>query len=222
MICQVLIRGIDVWFIPAGMGNPGLEIIRYNNLRDAMEKFKSMDMGIYPGRQVLSHTGLCEGITAGPEGGQKNLCISDLTSSGVYYGDGVACIIHKQFFSGPVFLPEGQVQFFHPFAVKMAELAVLISMRVCLLVLIPEELKRNAFFLQFLVEVLHVRGLAFGVHPLSLDREKQMLKGRIIQFRIKWPGKVCQFCPEQVIRHGRVGNRTAFGNLPVGQVAVPF
>ena len=54
-------------------------------------------------------------------------------------------------------LSEGQIQFFDPFSVKIAELAVLISIWVCLFVFVPEELKRKAFFLQLLIILLTAR-----------------------------------------------------------------
>ncbi|MBA7679364.1 hypothetical protein ES703_87656 [subsurface metagenome] len=68
------------------------------------------------------------------------MSFSDLTSTRVDDGDGLARIINKRLFSGSVFLPQGDIKLFGPLAVTIAELAVLISFRVTLFILIPEEL----------------------------------------------------------------------------------
>jgi hypothetical protein len=65
----------------------------------------------------------------------------DLAGFGIRDPHGLPGIVDKELFSGPVFLTEAGVKLFGPLTVDAAELAVLISLRVLLLVFMPQKLK---------------------------------------------------------------------------------
>ena len=65
----------------------------------------------------------------------------DLAGFGIRNPHGLPGIVDKELFFGPVFLTEAGVEFFGPLTVVAAELAVLISLRVLLIVFMPQKLK---------------------------------------------------------------------------------
>jgi hypothetical protein len=50
MLCEVLVRRIDIWLISVGMGNTCFKVVRDQDLGDAPKELKRMDMGFDPGR----------------------------------------------------------------------------------------------------------------------------------------------------------------------------
>ena len=50
MLCQILISRVDIWFIPARVGDPCLEVIGDQDFCYTAEKLKGMDMRLDPGR----------------------------------------------------------------------------------------------------------------------------------------------------------------------------
>jgi hypothetical protein len=87
-----------------------------------------------------------------------------------------------------VFLTESDIEFFHPLAIAVAELAVLIAFRVCLSVLVPQQLEGNSFSLQLFVKIVHGRHRALAGSERGFVREKHVFKSRMIQGRVKRPG----------------------------------
>ena len=53
MLCEILIRRVDIRFVPARVSDASLEVIGDQDLRDAPEELKGMDMRYDPGRQFL-------------------------------------------------------------------------------------------------------------------------------------------------------------------------
>jgi hypothetical protein len=54
-------------------------------------------------------------------------------------GDGLAGKIDEELFTCPMLLPETDVDFLEPLTIEFAELAVLVSFGVPLLIFVPEE-----------------------------------------------------------------------------------
>jgi hypothetical protein len=78
-----------------------------------------------------------------------------LAGSRVYDGDRLAGVIDEELFSCEVFLPEGDIEFFHPVAIEEAELAVLIPLGVILSVLVPQQLEGDRLPLQLPEKIIH-------------------------------------------------------------------
>ena len=49
VLSEVLVSGIDVWFVSVGVGNARLEVVWHQDLGDAPEELERMDMGCDPG-----------------------------------------------------------------------------------------------------------------------------------------------------------------------------
>ena len=143
MFGHLSIGGIEIGFIAAGPGDGISQVVRGEDLGDPLEEFESMNMGLNPGAEILAEGGLGKGVAARSQGGHKDLGLMDLAGFGIRDPHGLPGIVDKELFSGPVFLTEAGVEFFGPLTVDAAELAVLISLRVLLLVFMPQKLKRH-------------------------------------------------------------------------------
>jgi hypothetical protein len=104
MLSEFQVSGVDVRFIPAGLADPCLEIVRDKDLRHPLEELEGMHMRSDPGGQILGGGGFSEGIAAGSEGGDKDLSLGDLTRCRINDGDCLAGIIHEELLAGPVLL----------------------------------------------------------------------------------------------------------------------
>jgi hypothetical protein len=62
----------------------------------------------------------------------------EFTSRGIDNRNSLAGTIDKQLLTGPVFLPQGEIEARCPAVVAVAELAVLVAGRMALLVLLPQ------------------------------------------------------------------------------------
>jgi hypothetical protein len=49
MLGQVLVSGIDIWFVSVGMGHARFEVVWDQDLGDASKKMEGMNMGSDPG-----------------------------------------------------------------------------------------------------------------------------------------------------------------------------
>jgi hypothetical protein len=105
MLSEFLVSGVDVRFIPAGLADPCLEIVRDKDLRHTLEELEGMHMRSNPGGQILRSGSFSKGIAAGSEGGDKDLSLGDLTGGRINDGNCLAGVIHEEFLPGSVLLP---------------------------------------------------------------------------------------------------------------------
>jgi hypothetical protein len=96
-------------------------------------------------------------VAAGAQGGDKKARRCGLSGNRIRYGDRLAGIIDKEFFPGPVGLAKADVERVAPLMVSLAELTVLISVRVGLSVFQPQQTEDDPLAGQFLMDVLHRR-----------------------------------------------------------------
>ena len=180
------------------------------------------NVGADPGGEVLRETGPGKRIITRAQGGHKEIGIPGLPCNGICYRDGLAGIVDKQFFPGPICLPEAYVTFVGPLVIAFAELAVLISVRVGLLIFIPEKLKGNALLPQLLVNAIHRRHKPFiGVYMHNW-RKQHMFHGSLVKIIRQGPGKPLLLSSIQIIFDGAPGDVTTFGNLTCGETFLPF
>ena len=147
MLGHLPIGGIEVGLIAAGPGDRIPQIVWGEDLRDPLEEFESMNMGLNPGGEILREGGFGKGIIAGPQGGHKDLGLMDLSGLGIGDLHGLPGIIDEELFSGPIFLAKAGIELFGPLMVEAAELTVLVPLGILLLVFMPEKLKGDAFLL---------------------------------------------------------------------------
>ena len=104
----------------------------------------------------------------------------------------------------------------------LAELAVLISVGICFLVFIPEELEGHLLPFQLPVDVLHRRhNPLIAVYGCG-RRKQQMFHGGIVKIVRQGPGKSFKLCAIQIICDGAPGNVTTLGNLACGESFLPL
>lgn len=75
----------------------------------------------------MGETGLGKGIIAGPQSGHKEIGGLGFAGERVLEGDCLAGIIDEEFFSGPIFLTQANVELLDSSAVKPTKLAVLVA-----------------------------------------------------------------------------------------------
>ena len=83
------------------------------------------------------------------------MSVYELPGITIYYGYGLAGIIDKELFSSPVLLSESNIKLFDPLAVMIAELTVLVAFRICLFVLVPQQLKGDSFPFELCEQIVH-------------------------------------------------------------------
>ena len=114
-------------------------------------------MGADPIRQLLCPSGLGIGIIAGPQNGQEDLGLPDLTVGRIDHRDRLSGIIDKELLSRPVGLTHDQIEFLGPLAIVLTEPAILKAFGVDLPVLLPEKKQGHPLALKFLMAFWPVR-----------------------------------------------------------------
>ena len=189
MAGHLMIGRIDVRFIVAGLGHAGFEIVRNEDLRNAAEEVKRPDMGLDPGGKILGESGPGKRVAAGAQGGDKQARLSGLSGNRIRYGDRLAGIIDKEFFPGPVGLAKADIELAAPLMVPLAELAVLIPVRVGLAVFQPQQTEGHPFAGQFLADVLHRRQSPLPGQLFRRGRKQQSLQTTVVQIGRKRPAQ---------------------------------
>lgn len=107
----------------------------------------------------------------------------DLSGGAVNDGHGLTGVVHEQLFTGPVILTHHQIQLAPPGPVVLAEPPVLITVRVGLPVLLPEQEQGDILAREFVADVLPV-GYASGLcRQVRWWREQQLLQMGLVQIR---------------------------------------
>jgi hypothetical protein len=138
MMGQFRIGAIDLGLIAVRPMDGGLEIVRDQDLRDAAERTKSPDMGRDPVGQALTPGDLGIGIVGSAEHGEKHLGLVHLTALRVDDGQGLAGIVNKELFAGPVALAHDDVEFGGPGAIGLTKPAILEAIGGLRLVFLPQ------------------------------------------------------------------------------------
>ncbi len=173
---ELPIGGIEVRLIAAGAGDSGPEIIRDGDFWDPSEEAKRMDMGLNPGGKILGDSGLRKSIIACSQGCHKDLYFGDDTGGGIHDRHRLPGIVDKELFTRPILLTQRRIEPFSPLAIESAELAILVTVRMVLLILVPKELKGDALLFQFLVKILHGRHVTFFLSNTRQRREQKALQ----------------------------------------------
>jgi len=113
-------------------------------------------VGTDPLRQFLGPRGFSVSVVASRKYGNKNLRFPDLPRPGVFHRHRLASVVNHHPLAGAVVLSQHHVQLAAPLAVALAELAVLQTFGVLLLVLLPEQLQGDPFTPHFLVNPHHI------------------------------------------------------------------
>ena len=98
-------------------------------------------MGPDEGPEVLGRGRFHVGVSGGPEGGHEDRRVGHPACARVGYGNLLPGVVDEDLLAGAVVLAHDHVELPAPEPVALAELRVLVSDRVLVLVLQPEELE---------------------------------------------------------------------------------
>lgn len=114
-------------------------------------------MGTDPVRQVLGPCGFGKGIIAGAKHSHKDLGFTDFSADRILDGQGLTRIVDKSLLACHVDLTHGRFELAHKGTVTITKLAVLQTVRMLRLVLLPEQKQSHGTALAFHVNVGPVR-----------------------------------------------------------------
>jgi hypothetical protein len=140
-----------------------------------------MNVGLNPGGKILGEGSFDKGVIAGSQSGYKDLGFMNLPRLRIRDLHGLPGIVDEQLFSSPVNLSEAGSKLLGPVMVNPAKLTILVALRILLLVLLPEKLKRPPLLLQLLVKILRGRHLTLFLNNRMRGRKKKMLQRGFIQ-----------------------------------------
>ena len=139
---QVQVSGIDVGFVPAGVGDTAFQIVGHQDLRNTAEELKGADVGFDPVWQRLGEGGFGVTVIAGSQGGDEDLGLKiDFAGIRIKNGNRLPGIIDEGLFTGQMLLPQADVKPLSPPLIQFAKVAVLVPVGVALLVFVPEQLQ---------------------------------------------------------------------------------
>ena len=144
MAGQVVIGGVDVRLVAAGLVHPAFQVIRDDGLGDAAKKGKGPDMGADPVLDLLAPGGLRVGVVARPQHGHEDLRLADRAGCRVNHLPGLAGVVHKELLTGAMLVPHHHVESRRPGPVVLTEPAVLVAVGVLLLVFLPQQVEGHA------------------------------------------------------------------------------
>src|SRR5580704_12166361 len=124
-----------------------------------------------------------------------------------------ACPIHEQLLAGLVLLSQHHILFPPPPLVQLAEAAVLVAIRVCLPVLLPQQLLRQmCMLLALTMKVSEVRHGQRGWAAAWRPAEQRGLKPVIVPLGSKRPRNLGGLSPLQILMCGAEANRATSGD----------
>src|SRR5438105_2636793 len=109
MLCHFVVRAIEIRLIAARPRDAGPWIIRYQQLRGALEEIEGTHMAIDPGRKSLAERCARERVGAGAEHGNKDRSRRGLSSFSIMNRHGIAGPVHERLLAGTVLLPQHHI-----------------------------------------------------------------------------------------------------------------
>jgi hypothetical protein len=158
--------------VAVGPGDQCPGLIGHDQAGHAADELQRVDDGADPVGGGLRGRSAGVGVVRRAQHRHEDLGAADLAGGGVHDGHGLAGVVHEQLLAGDVGLAHRALQTGGPGAVLHAVGGVLVGQVVAPLVLLPQQLQRDAGAAQFLVDVGEVglevaRGARHGraVHP---------------------------------------------------------
>ena len=190
MVGQIAIGGVQIRLIVAGILDASFPVVGHNDGGHTLKEIERPDVGANPTGQIPAPGRFGKGIVAGSQNGHKDYRLVALAGLGIHNRNGRTGMIDKQLLAGPVLLSQGQVQLAGPAVVKLTEAAVLVTVGMGLLVLLPQQLEGQvAVASQFLMERGKVGQGHRTRHRSATLPEQPPLQRGLVQIRRQWPGK---------------------------------
>ena len=137
MFGQVLVGGIQIGLVAAGVFDPSFQIVGHDDLGHTVKEREHAHVGANPVEQILALVGLGVGVVAGAQYADEDLGIVDLARVWEDDGDRLTGIVDKDFLSTLVGKAHRRLQALGPLPVEGAELAVSIAVRMGFTILDP-------------------------------------------------------------------------------------
>jgi hypothetical protein len=139
--------------VAVGPGDQCPGLVGHDQPGHAADELQRVDDGADPVGGRLGGGGAGIGVVRCTQHRHEDLRAADLAGGGVHDGHGLAGVVHEQLLAGDVGLAHRALQPGGPGAVLHAVGGVLVGQSVVALVLLPQQLQRDARAAQFLVDV---------------------------------------------------------------------
>ena len=212
---------VDPGLVAAGPADPGPEVVRDDQRRDAAEVFEGPDMGADPVGRRLRPGRFGVGVARGPENGHEDLGLAGLSGLPVDDADGAAGIIDEHPLARLVVQPHPDRAASGPFAVKITVPAVLVAQGMGLLVLVPEQEQRHALAPEFVGDLRPVRKWAVHRRDERCWREQPPLQDEVVAIGRQRPAEPGLLGPPDILGDCRAGQAQARRHLPRRQSQPP-
>jgi hypothetical protein len=177
-------------------------------------------MDIDPARKFLAFDRLGIGEAARAEYRDKQLDLDLLAGLPIDDVRLLARKVDERLLAGPVHLSHRRLQFLGPAAVNLAILAAAVAVGMDLGVLFPQQLKRHARPLEFLVNPRYV-----GRDPIAIrrrDRKQLRFQRPIVQIGWQRPVQACVLGAADVLRNRPHSHAAGPGDRPVAHAPLVF
>jgi hypothetical protein len=141
MLRHLVIGAIEIRLVTAGPVDAGPGIIGHDQLGGSVEVLEGCHVASDPVRQVLTHGGLCKGISTGAQHGHEQRRRRNGTTVVIVDGDSGAGPIHEHFFTGAMLLAHHHVLIALPALIQLAKTAVAVAVGLSLAIFFPEQLQ---------------------------------------------------------------------------------
>jgi len=216
---QVLIGRVQLRLVPARPSHSRTQVVRDHQLRHTATELQGPHMRTDPVGQTLAPRRLREGVAAGAPHRHEHLRLPHLARARVDHRHRRAAIVDEQLLSGPVHLAHAQVQLATPRPVQVAEPAVLVTIRMLLPILLPDQGKRHVPTLELLVHRRPVRLRTLGLHRRSAGRRIQPALQLLPAQALPRLQQASLLRPLDILRHARPPDSTRPTGLPLAQAA---
>ena len=151
VIGEILICPVDARLVARRLGDAGFEIIGHRRPRYTTKEIERVDVRTNPVGQRLAPARLGVGIARRAEGRDEEVRVVHLARHRIDDRHRVASPIDKQLVARHVRLPHRRCEASSPFAVKLAEAGISVTLDVLGAMLLPQDHQRHAATLEFLV-----------------------------------------------------------------------
>ena len=213
VVGQVVVGGVDVRLVAVGAAHGRAQVVRDHQLRTAPEELERANMRCRPVGKGLRPGRLGEGIARRPEHGDEHLRLALLAGLAVHHRDRLTGVVHEHLLARTVLLAHHHVERRRERPVPLAELAVLQSLGVGRLVLVPQQREGDSLATKLAVDLAPVRQRT--ARPARRrSREQPVLKLPIVERLRQRPAKTLHLGPADVLAHRRGRRLHASGNRP--------
>src|SRR5579883_2329200 len=221
---HLLIGGVQVRLVAAGLRDAGFRIIGHHQLWAAAQELERAHMCTDPGSHLLIFVGLGVGVVAGTEHGHEQRGLMYLVALRVVNGHRRAGPIDEQLLSWTMLLTQDEIALLLPAPVKLAELAVSVALGMRGAVLLPEQLPGGVLVpLQLFVNAYEVGQWAVGIQCrvfARCGRKQSRFHLRLGHLSRQRPTQSRRREPFEVIMDRALADVGAAGDLSLPQLEI--